>query len=131
MAPSSNHFARWRSSHRGVCVDRAKGADPCLINAEDGRTALHAASAAGHTEVVSALIASGAFADVLKPDRLGRTATDLAFMGKHLDVVRVLGRAFASPDGHEWTEVGSANYLSVGMLSPSSVSRRANLAAFY
>ena len=71
----------------------ANGADP-LLRAGDGRTALHAAAANGHGGVAELLLAAagprGATSLIQAPDAQQRTAAELAHVGRHLDVVRVI-----------------------------------------
>ena len=66
------------------------GADPGVLNAEDGRTALHAACAGGHCDVIARLLAARDGLDMTVRDRFGLTAAELAAAGNHLDVVRLL-----------------------------------------
>ena len=71
------------------------GAHAGPINQEDGRSALHAASAAGHADVVARLLdADGA--DSTLRDGAGLTAAEVAQQAAHLDVVRVFAEHAAN-----------------------------------
>ena len=76
------------------------GAHAGPINQEDGRSALHAASAAGHADVVARLLdADGA--DSTLRDGAGLTAAEVAQQAAHLDVVRVFAEHAANELKHE------------------------------
>lgn len=72
-------------------------ADP-NVPQPDGRTPLHAAAAAGHTEMARILILNGARADAR--DRQGATPLDLARSGRHAEAAALLARAGTLPRNH-------------------------------
>jgi ankyrin repeat protein len=63
--------------------------DPKVVNILEGRaTPLHEAAREGHEAIVRALLAAGA--DPAIRDSLGRTALDLAEVGNHKSIVKIL-----------------------------------------
>ena len=67
--------------------------------AENGQTALHWASEAGHLEVVRELLKAGAEKDAVAED--GSTALLKASQNEHWEVVELLAGTLHSKDVHE------------------------------
>ena len=72
----------------------SEGADASMVAADDGRTALHAAAAMGHTRccqlLFDSLDAQASLREMRVVDNAGRTIGEVAAAAQHLDIVRVL-----------------------------------------
>lgn len=76
-APILHDLARRQQDSAGLLVDLLRvGADPRQVDARDGQTALHVAAAAGHVQLVAALLDAGAEPNASSRD--GKTALHLA-----------------------------------------------------